>query len=251
MPSGSGDGWADDYERGRPGWPVEAVRVAGVAAAAVVLDLGAGTGKLTSVLVGEFARVLAVEPADPMRRLLVERCPEAAALCGTGQDIPVASESVDAVFAAQSFHWFDEDAAVAEIARVLRPGGALVLMWNRPGGPWEPDTGAAEQALSRRMPDVVDHIPLDLGGPEASSGWQPNVADSPFGRFEAAAFANPQSVDREGLVAFYASMGWLADLPDDARLPLLNEVRSRLTASEYRRVWETHVHWARRADAVD
>jgi hypothetical protein len=101
------------------------------------------------------------------------------------------------------------------------------------------------------MPDVVDHIPLDLGGPEASSGWQPNVADSPFGRFEAAAFANPQSLDREGLVAFYASMGWLADLPDDARLPLLNEVRSRLTASEYRRVWETHVHWARRADAVD
>lgn len=250
MPSGSGDAWAEDYERGRPGWPVEAVRVAGLPSTASVLDLGAGTGKLTRPLVREFERVVAVEPAEPMRRIILVDCPHVEALSGTGQAIPLADASVDAVFAAQAFHWFDEEAALDEIARVLRPGGSLVLMWNRPGGAWEPDTGPAEAVLSRRMPSVVDHIPLDLGGPAASSGWRPAAADSRFAPFEATMFPNPQTLDRNGVVAFYASMGWLADLPDDERLPLLHDVRSRLTAPRYRRLWETHVHWTRLTDTV-
>jgi predicted methyltransferase len=70
MPAGSGDRWADDYERGRPGWPPEVVDVPGLAPSASVLDLGAGTGKLTRLLVGTFDRVVAVEPADAMRRVL-------------------------------------------------------------------------------------------------------------------------------------------------------------------------------------
>lgn len=251
MPSGSGDGWAEEYERGRPGWPTEAVRVAGLPSTASVLDLGAGTGKLTRLLVQEFERVVAVEPAEPMRRILLERCPEVEAFSGTGQAIPLADASVDAVFSAQAFHWFDEAAALAEIARVLRPGGSLVLMWNRPGGAWEPETAKAEAVLGRRMPRVVDHVPLDLGGPAASSGWRPAAADPLLAPFEATMFANPQVVDRDGIVAFYASMGWLADLPDDDRLPLLQEVRSLLTAPQYRRLWETHVHWARLADPTE
>jgi hypothetical protein len=93
------------------------------------------------------------------------------------------------------------------------------------------------------MPEDVDHIPLDLGGPRAGSGWRPALAD-PFEPFEASVLPNPQRVDRAGLVAFYASMGWLAELPDDERLPLLDEVSSRLSANEYRRLWETHVHWS-------
>ena len=244
MPGGSGDRWPEDYERGRPGWPTESVRTPRLSPSATVLDLGAGTGKLTRLLVSVFARVIAVEPAEPMRRLLVSLCPNVEALAGTGQEVPLADASVDAVFAAQAFHWFDDERAVAEIARVLRPGGALVLMWNLPAGPWEPSAVEAEELLNERMPKGdLDHIPLDLGGPHASSGWRPAVADSPFETFKAMVLSNPQTLDRDGLVAYFASMGWLADLPDGERLPLLDAVGSRLTAAEYQRLWETHVHW--------
>ena len=244
MPAGSGDRWPGDYERGRPGWPTESVRIPGLPPTATVLDLGAGTGKLTRLLVAAFDRVVAVEPAEAMRRLLVALCPEVQALPGTGQDVPLADASVDAVFAAQAFHWFDEARALAEIARVLRPGGALVLMWNLPSGSWEPSTAPAEELLIERAPDgELGYIPLDLGGPRASSGWRPAVADSPFEPFKATVLPNPQALDRDGLVAFFASMGWVADLPDNERLPLLDQVRSLLTAPRYQRLWETHIHW--------
>jgi hypothetical protein len=90
----------------------------------------------------------------------------------------------------------------------------------------------------------VDYIPLDLGGPSATSGWQPTVAESPFEAFRATAIPNPQIVGPDGLIAFYATMGWLADLPDAERLPLLADVRARLDGESYSREWETHVHWA-------
>ena len=252
MPAGSGERWPADYEQGRPGWPAESVQIAGLPTNATVLDLGAGTGKLTRLLASAFERVVAVEPSDAMRRLLTALCPEAEAVAGTGQDIPLADASVDGVFAAQAFHWFDEERAVAEIARVLRPRGALVLMWNIPSGPWKPSTASAEQLLSERAPKGdLGYIPLDLGGPLAASNWQPAVVDSPFEPFEATMLPNPQTLGRDSLVAFYASMGWLGDLPDDERLPLVDKVRSLLTAAEYQRVWETHVHWTRRLPRAD
>src|SRR5687767_12877437 len=126
MPAGSGDRWPEDYERGRPGWPREVVDGPGLPPTATVLELGAGTGKLTRLLVSRFGRVLAVEPAEPMRRLLVALCPEAEPLAGTAQEVPLAETSVDAVFAAEAFHWFDDARSLAEIQRVLRPRGALV-----------------------------------------------------------------------------------------------------------------------------
>lgn len=113
MPAGSGDRWAGDYERGRPGWPVEVLATGSLPSTASVLDVGAGTGKLTRLLLSAFDRVVAVEPADAMRRLLVALCPGADAVDGTAQSIPLADGSVDGVFAAQSFHWFDDDRAVA------------------------------------------------------------------------------------------------------------------------------------------
>jgi SAM-dependent methyltransferase len=248
MPTGSGDSWPEEYERGRPGWPGEAVRCPGLPADAAVLDLGAGTGKLTRLLVSSFEDVVAVEPADAMRRVLAATCPQARSLSGTAQAIPLPDASVDAVFAGQSLHWFDDERGIAEIVRVLRPDGALVAMWNLPGGPWEPSTSAAEELLTARQPPgELGYVPLDLGGPDARSGWRPSAGDELFGRFETTVLHNPQTLDRDGLVAFYATMGWLADLPDEERLPLLAEVRARLAAAEYSRLWETHVHWARLA----
>jgi SAM-dependent methyltransferase len=252
MPAGSLDRWPEDYELGRPGWPPEVVEVAGLAPSANVLELGAGTGKLTRLLVGAFRRVVAVEPADEMRRLLVERSPEAEAVAGTAHEIPVGAASVDAVFVAEAFHKFEDARAVAEIARVLRPGAALVLMWNLPMGPWEPSTAQADELLLERgpKPDEVSYDPLDLDGPHYTSGeWRLPFPDSPFESFRDARLPNPQTIDRDGLVAFFASMGWFADLPDEERLPLRDEVRSLLPAPAYRRQWETRVHWTRLAGA--
>lgn len=245
MPVGSLDRWPEDYERGRPGWPREVIDIAGLPPPATVLDLGAGTGKLTRLLVSAFRRVIAVEPAEAMRRLLVTLCAEVEALAGTGQEIPLSDASVDAVFAAQAFHWFGDERALGEIARVLRPGGALVVMWNMPAGPTDPSIAAVERLLNERVPKGdLGYDPLDLGSPRyAADELRRAVANAPFEPLREARLPNPQTLDREGLVAFFASMGWLADLPDAERLPLLDEVRSLLTTGEYRRPWETHVRW--------
>jgi SAM-dependent methyltransferase len=248
MPTGSLDRWAEDYERGRPGWPPEVVDVRGLPASATVLELGAGTGKLTRLLVGTFACVLAVEPAEAMRRLLLARCPEAEPVAGTAEGIALADDAVDAVFAAEAFHKFDGERGVAEMARVLRPGGVVVLMWNVPAGPFEPSIAAAERFLNERGPHEaeLDFELLDLNPKRYASGeWRRPFADSPFEELHEARLPNPQTLDRNGLVAFLASMGWIGDLPDEERLPLLGEVRSLLAAPEYERLWETRVHWAR------
>ena len=250
LPLGSGDRWTDDYERGRPGWPRAAVELAGVPAGAAVLELGAGTGKLTRVLVTPFEHVIAVEPADAMRRLLVQLCPEADVRAGAAEEIPVADASVDAVFAAEAFHRFERERALAEIARVLRPGGALVLLWNLPAGPTEPSIAAAEAFLHDLVPGTraeLGYDPLDLNPAVYESGeWRSAFADSPFGPLREARVPYAQTLDRDGLVAFFASMGWIADLPDDERLPLLDELRALLDAAEYHRPWEARVHWTRR-----
>jgi SAM-dependent methyltransferase len=247
MPTGSGDRWPDDYERGRPGWPREAVEPLGLPPAATVLDLGAGTGKLTRLLVPAVGRVVAVEPADAMRRVLATLCPQAEARPGDAQAIPLPDRSVDAVFAAEAFHWFDDDQSLVEIARVLRAGGALVLLWNLPGGPWEPSVTAVEALLHERLPKgATDYDPLDLGGPRRADGkWRGSFAATGFEPVRHTRTPNPQTLGREGLVAFFASMGWIADLADEERVPLLAEVRSLLTDSDYRRQWTTHVYWTR------
>jgi SAM-dependent methyltransferase len=246
MPGGSGDRWPDDYERGRPGYPGEAVDVAGLPASSAVLDLGAGTGKLTRRLLDAFERIIAVEPAEPMRRLLAELCPAAASVAGSAETIPLADASVDAVFSAEAFHWFDGERALAEIARVLRPHGALVLMWNVPGGPTEPPIEALERLVDRRAPRDLAYDPCDLNADRFASGeWRTAFAGSPFEELREAAFANAQTLDRDGFVSLLASMGWVADLPDDERLPLLDTMRSLLDADEYVRPWTTLVYWTR------
>jgi SAM-dependent methyltransferase len=125
------------YAEYRPGYPPAAVRwalrqaaEAGGPAALHVLDLGAGTGKLTAGVLALGHRVTAVEPDPQMLGELRRRVPAATALPGGAEEIPLPDGSVDAVVVGQAFHWFDQERALPEIARVLRPGGALAALWN-------------------------------------------------------------------------------------------------------------------------
>jgi SAM-dependent methyltransferase len=120
---------ADGYDRHRPGYPAETVSWL-FGDAASVLDLGAGTGKLTVELVRLGATVTAVDPSDDMLRVLRARLPHVTTLRGSAEQIPLADASVDLVTVAQAWHWVDPGAASAEVVRVLRPGGRLALIWN-------------------------------------------------------------------------------------------------------------------------
>jgi SAM-dependent methyltransferase len=124
---------AADYAQHRPSYPADGIRWALAAAdrpVRSVLDLAAGTGKLTAGLLPLGLTVTAVEPDDEMRTFLSRQFPQVTALPGTAEEIPLPAASVDAVVVGQAFHWFDRDRALDEIARVLRPGGAVGALWN-------------------------------------------------------------------------------------------------------------------------
>jgi SAM-dependent methyltransferase len=118
------------YERGRPTYPEDAVDWLLPVGAHKVLDLGAGTGKLTRRLVARGLDVVAVEPSDGMREQFTRALPNVSALAGSAERIPLTDDAVDAVLVAQAWHWVDVEHAVPEVARVLSPGGRLGLVWN-------------------------------------------------------------------------------------------------------------------------
>ena len=118
---------ADVYEKSRPGYPSEAVDWLLPAGAKTVLDLGAGTGKLTRALTARGLDVIAVDPSPKMLDQLRDAVPEAIVREGTAEDIPIADASLDAVLVAQAWHWVDQDLALPSVARVLKPGGTLGL----------------------------------------------------------------------------------------------------------------------------
>lgn len=121
---------AGAYERGRPSYPPEAIDWLLPRGARQVLDLGAGTGKLTARLVQRGLDVVAVDPIPDMLEVLRAALPDTRALLGTAEDIPLPDNSVDTVLVAQAWHWVDPERAIPEVARVLRPGGRLGLVWN-------------------------------------------------------------------------------------------------------------------------
>jgi SAM-dependent methyltransferase len=125
------DSVADEYEQTRPTYPPALLDALPLDADAAVLDLGAGTGKLTRVLAERYREVTAVEPLANMRAMLERVVPGVTALPGSAERIPLDDGSVDGVFAAQAFHWFDKPVALPEIARVLRRGGVFAIVWNQ------------------------------------------------------------------------------------------------------------------------
>lgn len=134
---------ADVYERGRPPYPDEAVSWLVPPGARDVLDLGAGTGKLTRQLRARGLRVLAVDHSTEMLAQLARVGPDGPAAAGTAEELPVAGHALDAVVVAQAWHWVDPGRAVPEIARVLRPGGQFGLVWNMRDDrePWVAELG--------------------------------------------------------------------------------------------------------------
>ncbi len=131
------EGFARDaatYARGRPDYPNELVAWLGQALqlgpGSSAVDLGAGTGKFTRLLLQSGASVVAIEPVDAMRAQLLQNFPGITALAASAQAMPLADASVDAVVCAQAFHWFASNEALREIGRVLKPGGRLGLVWN-------------------------------------------------------------------------------------------------------------------------
>lgn len=205
---------ADRYQRGRPGYPRPVVEWLVPRGAKAVLDLGAGTGKLTRSLAEAGLRVTAVEPSREMREELAAAIPGAVVLAGTAERIPLPDASVDAVTVAQAWHWFDASRAVPEVARVLVPGGTLSLAWNDRDEtePWASALGAI---MHRQAPQPIDTSP-QLG--------------PPFGAPERTQVRWHQRVTREELLDLVASRSYVITLPAPDREQLLGEVTELLNS---------------------
>jgi SAM-dependent methyltransferase len=219
---------ADAYEQGRPRYPEEALgRLAaelGLDGDSTVIDLAAGTGKLTRDLSPLFGRVIAVEPLDEMRARLDEAVPDAEALAGSADAMPLPDAAADAVFVAQAFHWFATHPALAEIARVIRPGGGLALLFNT--SPWERGEGAWFQALHALLEERAD---LATAHRHMSGWWLEVFEDDPnFGPPDSAWFTHEQRLPPDGFIASLASRSYVATLTEPERAALFAEVATLL-----------------------
>lgn len=219
---------ADAYERGRPEHPPEVVALIagelGLEEGARVLDLGAGTGKLTRGLTEAGFEVTAVEPLGGMRDVLARRAPRATVLEGLAERIPAADSSMDAVTVADAFHWFDPQPALAEIRRVLRPGGGHASLNAFPDwSEFAAGKGIAEWIASTRP----EHPFFD--GPS----WAERVREAPgwLEPWEAqVTISRPTSA--EGIVAYLASISFVAGMPPGEREEWLGHVADLLAGEE-------------------
>jgi SAM-dependent methyltransferase len=218
---------ADAYERGRPTFPAVAVaalvRGTGIGPGSVVVDLAAGTGKLTADLVPVAAEVIAVEPVDAMRQRLERTVPGVRAVAATAESMPFEAGSIDVVTVAQAFHWFDAPRALDEIARVLRPSGSLGLIWNVRDErvPWV-------AGLTRIMEPHRGDTPTHRTG-----AWRRAIEDDPrFTPLVEHTFLSTQHLTPDGVIDRVASVSFIAALPDAERAHVEQQVRALLASDE-------------------
>jgi len=238
---------ARDYDTGRPGWPPALLdlvsTVLHLSPGAPVVDVGAGTGKLTRLLAQRF-RVTAVEPLARMRALLAEHLPGVPVHEGTAERLPLPDGAVQAVFVADAFHWFDAAAALSEAARVLRPTGGIVLLWNIPVGPWDPPVPEAARRLVREAIARGG----EPGGPRVARGqWREAFAGSPFGPLHHEQLDHEVERNRAGLIADFLSISSIAGRPADERRVLRDRLTALVPDARYRQTLRTEVYWARLA----
>jgi ubiquinone/menaquinone biosynthesis C-methylase UbiE len=238
---------ADAYELGRPSYPRDALallaRELGLTPASTVLDLAAGTGKLTRGLMPFTGRVVAVDASEGMLGMLRKQLPGADARVGTADAIPLPPGSVDAVVVGEAFHWFGTEDVCREIARVLRPRGGLALLWNRarPVGaaqPWQP----ALEALSRPYREAAGSFPAE------GERWQRAIHRTGlFGPLEQAEVDHTHETSADALVALVGSWSWIANLPDEERGTLLAKVRDLVADQpQLSLCYRTELYWTRR-----
>jgi SAM-dependent methyltransferase len=235
------------YEQGRPGYPREAVsrlaRELRLGPGSLVLDLAAGTGKLTALLAGTEATVVAVEPVPEMRAALERALPGVTAYAGAAEAIPLADGSVDAVTVAQAFHWFRGHEALAEIHRVLRPCGGLGLVWN------VRDTSVPWVA---RLSEIMEPHRGDAPGYRTGAWREPFERTTLFEPLHRAEVAHVHHLTPDGVVARVASVSFIAALPAPERERVLGEVRELLATDPDTRdraqielPYRTEVFWTR------
>ena len=202
-------GVVDAYDRARPTYPREAAQWLVGQEAATVLELGAGTGKLTGQLLALGHGVVATDPDEAMLERLERNHPEARTLVAHAEDLPVGDHGFDAVVAAQAFHWFDLDRALPEVARVLKRGGRIGLVWNQRDEtiPWVRRLGAIIGTQEQ-----LDEPAAALAG----SGL--------FGEVEEKSFTHWQQVDRKSIQDLVLSRSNVAVLDEEARAAKLAEV---------------------------
>jgi SAM-dependent methyltransferase len=234
------------YEKGRAGYPSDAVaylvqRLGIVGGDQCVVDLAAGTGKFTRALLTAGVTPIAVEPVAHMRETCVAQTPGVEVVDGTAESLPFADESVDAIIAAQAFHWFDGVAALAEFHRVLKPMGGVGLVWNG----------------QDRSVDWVEAIwrEVDAARDDTPSAWSYEwrkafVPGNGFGPLTSVTFRHDHPTDRDGIVARVTSISFVARGPQEQRDALTQHILKVCDdfglPERFVLPYNCYVHWCRR-----
>jgi SAM-dependent methyltransferase len=217
---------AEIYSRGRPDFPPQALAWLrtdlGMRAGMTAVEIGAGTGKFTRQLAATGALVVALDPVSEMLSRLAVDLPDVVALRGQADSLPLASGVCDAVLCAQSFHWFATRAALAQMRRVLRPGGVLGLIWNvrDPTVDWV-----------TRLTQIM--APFEGDAPRYDHGeWRSVFPARGFGTLHESSFAHAHAGAPEQVIADrVASVSFIAALDAPARVRVLDQVRALIAAT--------------------
>ena len=219
---------ASHYERYRPGPPASAVDWIVPSRVETAVDLGAGTGALTRLLMVKAAKVVAVEPDDRMRAVLSGEVPGAIAVKGRGESIPLPDGSVDAVIASSSWHWMDPVPTLTEVGRVLAAHGVLGALWSGPD-PEGPFISQAHTLLSGQSGgDDAGMRDLILGDASRPASTLEIPAGVPFTQPDRETFKWDMALNADELIGLLGTMSWVITMPEDGRTRLFDEARRLL-----------------------